>query len=1152
MAPNHNDDGSTRSYTLLRRGTLVSSYRIIERIGYGGVGEVYRAEDTKLSRQVAIKFLLPGLGMDVEWRARFEREAQSAAALNHPNIVTIHDISEYQGRPFIVMELVEGETLREIIHRRGPTIDDIVDVALQLCRGLGEAHQAGIIHRDIKPNNIKIDKNGRVRILDFGLAKMHRLTDITKTGSTLGTISYMSPEQALGEELDNRSDIFSLGIVLYEMAHSCRPFQGETEAAVLNAIINKDPEQIAGQIHTIPEKLSRIIAKALQKKWENRYQDIAEMARDLQKLKASLKAAELTASRKPWSVLKPIAITLGITALVLIALQQFAGEDTGPLYSTALALAPQETRIAVLPFENLSDDRENDYVSHSFSKELHAKLKYNSQLRLLAYEQFLDNLNPQVQKELLKKGKADYTVSGQIDQVGSAYEITFQLVEVTTNTVVKKEHCPVADLARFPTVQDQIIADITSYLGYGSVAEPANPFGYQSLSPQTQGLLRKGEFLLDKGEPEIALQVFEQAKEREPARFIIDYFLGLACEKLGRYREAIGHFKLSLTESRHSKIVETVISPDSFDYIRYDRGHEQRLWLEKRLADQATEITWYDYTGDSAVWEVVFKDRPAMVFIAEGAACAWGSTAFSSSAPDTGRIVGLSPENGEIVWQFTDTLREYYEFSWNKWDYEIDDLLHFTDRIHSREVFFDLSTGAVVYERSYQDDPSFSEVRRYNLLDSVLILSFTGKNPRSILAININSGEEIWSLDSTWLRILDNGQAIFFRKSTGEVTAIDIATGETVWSYGIDFAEDSIASVVSRDDQVLVFHENQLTSLRRNTGLLQSRRQWSISFDADRVSPVSWSEDFSRGTILLRSKSGAFVWLVDLTEGRILKQIDASALLPAKSGSQADTGAVLPNIAVSASGDTLLFQMKGELILFDAVSERVLARLDNPTSNQYLRLGSNVYTSGHHLLIKDRNLVHVFDLNRNVKVMKYQYPDDRIDDVFISPTGSATMIGYAGIVRIHLSELPTGAILAQQVYNRIADNYRRLDDYESALKYLDIVERDYDPSDVDMNYQRLLVEVERGNWVGALDVLRQSYELIKEYPQKKEKVISILQSRFNLDWIMEVNMRKQGSRHFQIARADSLSRELCAIYPSRDDCRIISISAAEGNQRWET
>jgi serine/threonine-protein kinase len=253
-------------------GKTVSHYKIIEKLGEGGMGEVYLAEDLKLERKVAIKFLPQHLTKDKDNVERFEREAKAAASLNHPNIVTIHEIAEENDQIFIVMENVEGKSLRDIISEYKMGIDKIIDIITQISVGLSQAHKAGIVHRDIKPENIIIDKDARVKILDFGLAKLRGVTNLTKESSTLGTIHYMSPEQLRGEEVDQRSDIWSLGVVFYEMLAGDVPFKGDYDQAVAYSIQSEEFDPIS----SIASDHHEILNKFLAKKPENRYQNLRE------------------------------------------------------------------------------------------------------------------------------------------------------------------------------------------------------------------------------------------------------------------------------------------------------------------------------------------------------------------------------------------------------------------------------------------------------------------------------------------------------------------------------------------------------------------------------------------------------------------------------------------------------------------------------------------------------------------------------------------------------------------------------------------------------------------------------------------------------------------------------------------------------------
>jgi len=296
----------------------VSHYKIISQVGQGGMGVLYLAEDLELNRKAVLKFLPPDMMNDPETNLRFKREAQSAGSLSHPNIVTIYDVGFYENKTFIAMEYVEGKTLRELINSDELTIERITDISVQICEGLNEAHSKGITHRDIKPENILIDEKGKVKIVDFGLAKIKNVSrGITRQDSTVGTLKYMSPEQIRNQNVDHRSDIWSFGVILYEMITGRYPFKGEHDASLFYSIINQSPEPLARYKSDIPEGFQRIIDKSLDKDPETRYQHIVELLSDLRREKKESGEHKID-KRRTKKVSKRLPIIISVTAIAIL------------------------------------------------------------------------------------------------------------------------------------------------------------------------------------------------------------------------------------------------------------------------------------------------------------------------------------------------------------------------------------------------------------------------------------------------------------------------------------------------------------------------------------------------------------------------------------------------------------------------------------------------------------------------------------------------------------------------------------------------------------------------------------------------------------------------------------------------------------------
>jgi tetratricopeptide (TPR) repeat protein/predicted Ser/Thr protein kinase len=435
-------------WTIVMLGQTISHYHITAKLGAGGMGEVYQATDTRLDRAVALKFLPRQFSGDPDARARFEREAKALAALNHPNIVSVFDVAEHDGCPYIVMEYLEGHSVRQLVADGDIKTESVLDIVAQIAQGLAAAHKHEIVHRDIKSENIIVTSEGRVKIMDFGLATWRGVTKVTQEGSTIGTMAYMSPEQAQGKTVDQRTDLWSLGVVFYELLTGRLPFAGEHEAAVTYSIVNETPEPLARYKSGVPDELQRIVDQALEKDPDTRYQTAAGILADVHRLQKSRESGLRSAAarsperrRRLTAIFVPSILVIAAVILLLI-LRPWQVE-----IQTTQEAAAAEDCIAVMYFDNFTDPDDTLRCGEVIATLLISDLTESDYVRVVSSQRLYDILKilgkegtrvitPDIATQVARQARARWMITGGILETEPTWVVNAQLVEVASGDVL--------------------------------------------------------------------------------------------------------------------------------------------------------------------------------------------------------------------------------------------------------------------------------------------------------------------------------------------------------------------------------------------------------------------------------------------------------------------------------------------------------------------------------------------------------------------------------------------------------------------------------------------------------------------------------------------------------------------------------------------
>jgi len=602
----------TPAKDLIKATTFAGRYQLIEELGRGGMGVVYKAQDTKLKRTVALKFLPPELTHISEVKERFMREAQAAAALDHSNICTVYEFDEAEEKAFISMAYIGGQSLKKKIESDPFEVYEALRIATQVAEGLQEAHKKGVVHRDIKSANIMVTEKGQAKIMDFGLARVTGTTLVTKEGMTMGTIAYMSPEQARGEEVDHRTDIWSLGVVLYEMFSGQLPFKGEHDQAVVYSILNEQPKSIIDLRSETPMSMEQVVGKALEKNPDERYQHIEELLDDLRSISEGIEPEGIRARLWKAKLLrrKRAILYASIAGFIIImtgiALRLFTGR------------AEAIDSIAVLPFENLTGDPGQEFFVDAATDELIGQLAQIGALRVISRRSVMQYKGmkkplPEIVQEL----NVDVVVEGTVLRVGDSVRIRVQLIEALPeerNLWAQTYDRDMTDVLVMYQEMARAIADKTRVKL--TPQEETILASTRQVNPEAYEAYTKGMFHFYKLTPqdlEIAFGYFEFALEKDP-NYALAY-VGISLVWGGRQHQGLVSVSEAGPKAEAARLKALELD-DTLEEVHYLLA-VQRTWIEwdwegaEKEFQQAIELN-PNYPDPRAYysWLLFYMERP--------------------------------------------------------------------------------------------------------------------------------------------------------------------------------------------------------------------------------------------------------------------------------------------------------------------------------------------------------------------------------------------------------------------------------------------------------------------------------------------------------------------------------------------------------------